>query len=94
MENNTFPRYFRILDWCVVIQIDEAHGLFVSHTSEPYIQQQSVHSLLHVPGGGVPVEIPAHEFFRLYADTQQRLAEMIGKVAKLFHSTEDINSES
>jgi len=78
MENNTFPKYFRILDWCVVIQIDETRGVFVSHDSDPYIQHQLVGTLLYVPDNGVPVEIPAHEFYTIYAETQATLAAMAG----------------
>ena len=78
MENNTFPKYFRILDWIVAVQISETHGVAVSHHSGPYIQHERVHSLLHVPGGGIPVEIPAHEFYKLYAETQATLAAMAG----------------
>ena len=73
-----FPKYFRILDWCVVIQLSELRGITVSHTSEPYIMEHRVASLLYVPGGGIPVEIPAHEFYKLYAETQATLAAMAG----------------
>ena len=73
-----FPKYFRILDWCVVIQIDETRGVFVSHDSDPYIMHERVESLLYVPGKGVPVEILAHEFYKLYAETQATLAAMVG----------------
>jgi len=73
-----FPKYFRILDWMVAVQISEKHGVSVSHTSDPYIMHERVESLLYVPGKGVPVEILAHEFYKLYAETQATLAAMVG----------------